>query len=100
MIIAMLVYKLRLVELLKHHPEIVNERILRPVMVLGLPRSGTTLLFNLLAEDPSHRFLANWESFIGQVPPKGNYSFETDPRRKQANLMPPGDVMILVTLTS
>lgn len=84
MIIAMLVHRLKLVELLARHPEILNERMVRPIIVLGLPRSGTSLLFNLLAQDPAHRFMANWESFIAQVPPKGHYSFRNDPRRKKS----------------
>ena len=84
MIIAMLVHRLRLVELLDHHPEILDERIVRPVIVLGLPRSGTSLLFNLLAQDPAHRFMENWEAFIAQVPPNGHYSFTSDPRRKKS----------------
>lgn len=87
MIIAMLVHRLGHVELVKQHPEIYREDIARPVIILGLPRSGTTLLFNLLAMDPAHRFMANWEAFISQVPPKGQYSFEHDPRRRQAKWM-------------
>lgn len=87
MILAMLVHRLRHVELLKQHPEIHNERIAKPIIILGLPRSGTTLLFNLLALDPTHRFMPNWEAFIAQVPPKGNYTIENDPRKKQAKWM-------------
>lgn len=84
MIIAMLVHRLRLVELLARQPEILDERIVRPVIILGLPRSGTSLLFNLLARDPTHRFMENWEAFIAQVPPNGHYSFTSDPRRKKS----------------
>ncbi len=84
LVIAMLVHRLKLTELLDTHPEILQERIKQPLFVLGLPRSGTTLLFNLLAQDPGHRFMFNWEAFIAQVPPSGNYTFDNDPRRKQA----------------
>lgn len=87
MIIAMLVHRLRHEQLLKQHPEIHHENIARPLFILGLPRSGTTLLFNLLALDPRHRFMSNWEAFIAQVPPKGRYTYENDPRRKQARWM-------------
>lgn len=84
---AMLVHRLKLVDLLGAHPEILEQDISRPLFVLGLPRSGTTLLFNLLAQDPRHRYMPNWETFIGQVAPPGNYSCATDPRRKQAKWM-------------
>lgn len=84
LVVAMLVHRLRMVELLRTQPEILQEQISKPVFVLGLPRSGTTLLFNLLAQDPAHRFMFNWEAFISQVPPPGNYTLADDPRRKQA----------------
>ena len=42
-------------------PEIVNQQISRPVFILGLPRSGTTLLHTLLAADPDHRAPLCWE---------------------------------------
>lgn len=84
LVIAMLVHRLNLDELLRVQPQVQQERIKEPLFVLGLPRSGTTLLFNLLAQDPGHRFMFNWEAFIAQVPPEGNYRFANDPRRKQA----------------
>jgi hypothetical protein len=48
---------------LKRHPEIHDERIDRPVIVAGLPRSGTTHLVNLLAEDDRFHSLPLWESY-------------------------------------
>ena len=38
-----------------------NSSISRPVFVIGLPRSGTTFLFNLLSIDPDHRSPLFWE---------------------------------------
>ncbi len=87
MVIQMLMHRLRNVNLVRQHPEILSQDIARPIIVLGLPRSGTTLLFNLLAQDPDHRFLRNWEAFISQVPPKGRYTEATDPRIRQARWM-------------
>lgn len=46
----------------KQRPEILEIPVARPLFVVGLPRSGTTLLFNLLAQDPAHRWLTNWEA--------------------------------------
>lgn len=50
-----LVARLHLAERRMRDPEIEAERIERPLMVTGLPRSGTTLLHSLLAEDPASR---------------------------------------------
>jgi hypothetical protein len=48
---------------LKRHPEIHDEVIDRPLIVCGLPRSGTTHLVNLLAADARLRSLPLWESY-------------------------------------
>jgi hypothetical protein len=48
--------------LFRRHPEIENERILRPIIIAGLPRTGTTHLHNLISQDPSLRSLPYWES--------------------------------------
>lgn len=42
-------------------PEIAKQQIREPVFILGLPRSGTTLLHTLLAADPAHRVPLTWE---------------------------------------
>jgi hypothetical protein len=46
---------------LKKHPEIHDERIERPIIVVGLPRSGTTHLLNLLGADTRLRSTPLWE---------------------------------------
>jgi hypothetical protein len=53
--------RLRLVEYLKSNPAIGKTPIERPVFVLGFPRSGTTLLQNLLCLSDSRRGLEFWE---------------------------------------
>ena len=40
---------------LKRYPEIKDEKIENPIFILGMPRSGTTFLHNLLAADPANR---------------------------------------------
>ena len=49
-------------DLLLRHPEIHDERITAPIVVAGLPRSGTTHLLNLMAADRRFRSLPYWES--------------------------------------
>ncbi len=43
------------------YPEIARQEIREPLFILGLPRSGTTILHTLLAADPSHRAPLTWE---------------------------------------
>lgn len=51
-----------LTELLRRHPEIHDIEITEPLIVVGLPRSGTTHLVNLIAADSRRRALPYWES--------------------------------------
>jgi len=54
--------RLRVEDLLRRHPEIHDVRIERPIIIAGLPRSGTTHLLNLIAADRRLRSLPYWES--------------------------------------
>lgn len=58
----LLVSRLRIVDWYRTHPEIADERLVRPIIVTGMPRTGTTLLYNLLAAMPGSRPLLGWES--------------------------------------
>jgi len=53
----------------------------RPLYIIGFPRTGTTLLHNLLACDPAARWLHLWE---GLYPAPAPQSLEADPRIAQA----------------
>ncbi|MCZ6785212.1 MAG: sulfotransferase, partial [Proteobacteria bacterium] len=54
--------RLRFEDLLGRHPEIHEVRIERPIVIGGLPRSGTTHLLNLISADDRLRSLPYWES--------------------------------------
>ena len=43
------------------YPGIAEQQIREPLFIVGLPRSGTTLLHTLLAADPAHRVPLTWE---------------------------------------
>lgn len=49
-------------DLVRRHPEILDIEITAPIVIAGLPRTGTTHLHNLLAADPALRSLPYWES--------------------------------------
>jgi Sulfotransferase family len=79
-IVRWLVTRLRVRDALRRHPEIRTRELERPSFVTGLPRSGTSALFNLLAADPSARALLNWEARIPE-PFEGLPPGAPDPRR-------------------
>jgi hypothetical protein len=54
--------RLRVEHLVARHPEILDVTIERPIFIVGQPRTGTTHLHNLMAEDPAFRSLRYWES--------------------------------------
>jgi Sulfotransferase family len=73
--------RLLIQDTLKKHPEILTERIERPVIVTGLPRSGTTYLVNLLAADDRFHSLPLWESYEPvSLPGEAPLPDGTDPR--------------------
>jgi hypothetical protein len=62
--------RLRIQRDLHRHPEIAAEPVRRPLFVTGLPRTGTTLLHGLLAQDPANRVPLNWECMFPSPPPE------------------------------
>ncbi len=74
--------RLKLVELFKAHAEIAEQRIERPIVVVGPPRSGTTIFHDLLEMDPGNRVPLTWEVCY-PVPPPEVATFTTDPRIAQ-----------------
>jgi hypothetical protein len=54
------------------HPEIGRQEIRAPLFIVGLPRSGTTLLHTLLAADPEHRAPLTWEVMSPSPPTSEN----------------------------
>jgi Sulfotransferase family len=60
-IVGSLINRLLLTEAYKRSPEIFRKPLKPPIIVLGLPRSGTTFLHRLLAMDPAHRAVPWWE---------------------------------------
>jgi sulfotransferase family protein len=53
-------------------PGIQSEKIIQPLFIVGLPRSGTTLLHTLLAADPAHRAPLVWEAMFPSPPTSKN----------------------------
>ena len=71
--------RLLLADLLTRHPEIGDIELLPPVVIAGLPRTGTTHLHNLLGQAPNFRTLPYWESFE-PFPLPAEAGMQPDPR--------------------
>jgi hypothetical protein len=56
-----MVTRLQIIDYVKKHPEIREQKIERPIFILGLPRTGTTILHSIVAEDPDNRAPLMWE---------------------------------------
>ena len=78
-IVRALVNRLEVEATLARHPEILEERIVSPVLVVGTGRSGTSILHELLAQDPAHRVAQTWE-LLHPCPPPERATYATDAR--------------------
>jgi hypothetical protein len=78
-ILACLRNRLRVVDWVKRHPEVSDESIEAPFVVIGMFRAGTTFLSYLLEKDARHRPLLRWEAG-DSVPPPRLETRGTDPR--------------------
>jgi hypothetical protein len=66
------------------NPTIANEKIVRPIILAGAPRSGTTFLHSLMSHDPSFRSPLAWETIYPSPPPVAE-TWDNDPRIEQWN---------------
>lgn len=77
--VGLLVNRLRTEDSYRRHPEIADERIERPLVIVGLARTGTTMLHRMIASDP--RWLALlWYESRNPAPFPGGDTAPVDPR--------------------
>ncbi len=75
--------RLRIVDACKTHPEIEAGEVKEPVFVLGLGRSGTTILQDVLSRDPQFRSVRKWEALFPWPAPEAA-TYANDPRIARA----------------
>ena len=78
-LIGILANMLRIEQALILNPEIVHEKIEAPVVIVGLPRTGSTMTHRLLAADPNHTAMLWWE---GRYPAMLDGESKGDPRER------------------
>jgi Sulfotransferase family len=84
-LLQLLKNRLLLIDLLSRHPEIDDIELRSPVVIAGLPRTGTTHLHNLLAAAPTFRTMPYWES-NEPFPMPAEDGVEPDPRRARMDI--------------
>jgi hypothetical protein len=71
--------RMRVDDYVRRNPHVTQAPVKRPVFILGMPRTGTTLVSNLLDADPATRSLLKWEAY-NVTPPAAPGMLRTDPR--------------------
>ncbi len=71
--------RLLIQEEIKRHPDILREQIKRPLFIVSMARTGTTLLHRLLSQDENNRALLCWEAVCPAPAPEPD-TRDTDPR--------------------
>ncbi|MBX9982315.1 sulfotransferase [Mycobacterium gordonae] len=84
-LLQLLKNRLLLADLLRRHPEINDIELRSPVVIAGLPRTGTTHLHNLLASAPTFRTMPYWES-NEPFPLPAEAGVQPDPRRARMDV--------------
>jgi Sulfotransferase family len=79
MIVDFLKSRLWVTDWHRRHPEIARSKVADPVLVIGQPRTGTTILFDLLAQDQRFRVPLTWEVAQPHPPPE-TATYRTDAR--------------------
>lgn len=71
--------RMKVDDYLRRHPDLATKPVRRPVFILGMPRTGTTVVSYLMGADPKVRSLLKWEAYDG-VPPAAPGALKSDPR--------------------
>ncbi|MBM4267670.1 MAG: sulfotransferase [Deltaproteobacteria bacterium] len=83
-LVRVLSNKLRMTEDRRRHPEIAEGPVPRPIFITGMPRTGTTFLHGLLAQDPASRSPLAWETMYPSPPPQRS-RYKSDRRIEMAH---------------
>ena len=78
-VIRPLTGRLQIVKWRKENPAVAAQPVTRPIFIVGQPRTGTTILFDLLAQDPALRPPLTWEVDNPWPLPRPE-TYATDPR--------------------
>jgi hypothetical protein len=78
-LLTYLTNRLRIIDWRATHPEVALGTVRRPLVICGQPRTGTTILYDLLAQDPANRAPLSWEVDF-PCPPPTTATYDSDAR--------------------
>jgi hypothetical protein len=76
--------RLHLADCIAREPAITQGRIDRPIFIVGMARTGTSILHELIGQDPNVRVPQTWEVNYPTPPPEAA-TYETDPRIRRCD---------------
>jgi hypothetical protein len=85
-LVGYLIRRLQVVDHRRKHPEVADLPLKQPIFIVGQTRTGTTILFDLLARDPAARAPLTWE-VDSPCPPPEAATYETDPRIEETQAL-------------
>jgi len=80
-ILRLLENRLRIEDEISRHPKILNQKIETPIFIISLPRAGSSILFELMAQKSEIRTTMFWEA-VEPCPPPRTPSYQSDRRIK------------------
>jgi Sulfotransferase family len=83
-LLLLLKNRLQIEDTYKRHPEIDEQEIVKPLMIIGQGRSGTSFLLNLLSANPDNGNVMTWEAMFSCPPPEPA-TYHSDPRIEKAH---------------
>ena len=93
LVIRILINRLCVQDELKRQPDILNKKIVKPLFIISLQRTGTTILHILLAQDTNVRYLRHWEAEAPSLHP------DLQIKGKGPHLKMPKDGFVLVNIS-
>lgn len=78
-VLGYLTTRLQVTDWQRRHPEMLRSEVAPPVFMIGMGRTGTTILHDLLGQDPANRVPLTWE-VDRPCPPPETATYDTDPR--------------------
>jgi hypothetical protein len=78
--------RLRIEDTYRRHPEIDDEQIVKPFVVVGQGRSGTSMLLNVMSRDPGNGSVKTWEAIFPCPPPQAE-TYACDPRIERGDAL-------------
>lgn len=98
-ILYLLEARLKIEDTYRRHPEIEDEQITQPIIIVGQGRTGTSYLHNILWANPEYGALTYWEAMF-PCPPPEKATYRTDPRIEKAHQLITQYNRVTPTMTS